>query len=169
MFLEGEKVLEDGGKMFKLFNKKNDEENNFLISQLQALKSNNLHLKEMYNKLQRYEIKKYIKEICKTSDKLLTECINDNSKISKLNLFINYYQVDTIKIISQYISIKENNINSEEANSFIEETNVFIEKVNKAFNSILEDIVLSKEKNLDVDIKIMLENLATNNFLGDKK
>ena len=96
--------------MFKIF-KRNDEENEkrqFIINQLQTLKNNNLRLKELYDKSVKYKLSKYVKEICKTSDKIFTECVKENAKVAKLNLFINYYQADVIKIISQYISIKEN-------------------------------------------------------------
>ena len=103
---------------------------------------------------------KEIKNICKVSDKILTECIKDNSKISKLNLFINYYQVDVIKIISQYISIKENKISSDEAKEFILKVDDFMEKVSTGFSNILENLIISNENSIDSDIKIMLENLA---------
>jgi len=105
-------------------------------------------------------LNKDIKSICKVSDKILTECIKDNSKISKLNLFINYYQVDVIKIISQYISIKENKISSDEAKEFILKVDDFMEKVSTGFSNILENLIISNENSIDSDIKIMLENLA---------
>lgn len=157
--------------MFKWFKKENKEKEtqNYLLTQLQNLKKNNLLLKDIYNKALKYDIKKYIKDICKTSDKILAECINDNSKVSKLNLFINYYQADIIKILNNYIAIKENNIESEESNEFVQKVDEFIKNVNIAFENILGNLVIVKENDIDADIKIMLDSLANNKLLGDNK
>ena len=152
--------------LFRIF-KKTDEEKErkqFIINQLQILKNNNLTLKELYNKSVKYSLNKDVKEICKISDRIFEECIKVNDKVAKLNLFINYYQVDVIKIISQYISIKENSINSEEANEFIFKVDDFIKKVSEGFDNILEELIISKEKNINTDIKIMLDSLANSTF-----
>ena len=156
--------------MFKIF-KKNDgekERKQFIISQLQILKNNNYELKEIYNKSLKYSINKYVKNICKTSDQVFNECIKDNSKVFKLNLFINYYQVDVVKILSQYVSIKENGITSEKANEYIIKVDEFVKKVSDGFENILEDLILSKEKDINTDIKVMLDSLASN-VLGEEK
>ena len=156
--------------MFNLFRKKDEKKERqiFLLNQLQELKRNNLQLKEIYNKLVKYSIKEYVKEICKTSDKILSECINDNSKVAKLNLFINYYQADVIKILLNYVSIKENKINSEEANEFMVKVEEFIQNVDIAFKNILENLIILNENSIDADIKVMLESLANNKLLGEK-
>lgn len=155
--------------MFRWFKKRNksNERQQYLLSQLQELKRNNLELKMLYESSIKYSVKEDIKNICKVSDKILEECINDNSKVVKLNLFINYYQNDIIKILSNYISVKENKIDSSEANEFISKVEEFIKKVVGAFENILENLVLVKEKDIDADIKIMLENLSNNKLLGD--
>lgn len=140
--------------------KKDKELRDFLIGHLQKLKENNINLKEIYEKTKNYSLNKYVKQICKSSDGILKECIKDNSKVSKLNLFINYYQVDVIKILSQYISIKENKLHSDESNEFIEKVDGFIENVSDAFNKMLEDLIAINENSIDDDIKIMLDSLA---------
>ena len=156
--------------MFGWFKKKNkvNERQQYLLSQLQELKRNNLELKMLYEKSIKYSIKDDIKNICKVSDKILAECINDNSQVVKLNLFINYYQNDIIKILSNYVSIKDNKVESDEANDFVLKVEDFIKKVVEAFENILENLVVVKEKDIDADIKIMLENLSNNKLLGDK-
>lgn len=157
--------------LFKIF-KKNDgekERKQFIISQLQILKNNNYELKELYNKSLKYSINKYVKNICKISDQVFNECVKDNSKVFKLNLFINYYQVDVIKIISQYVSIKENSITSEKSNEYIIKVEEFAKKVSDGFGGILEDLILSKEKDINTDIKVMLDSLASNVLDEEKK
>jgi len=155
--------------MFGWFKRKNkvDERHQYLLTELQELKRNNLHLKDIYNETLSYGIKDDVKNICKTSDKILAECINDNSKVVKLNLFIHYYQADIIKILSNYISIKENKINSEEANNFVIKVESFIKNVSIAFENILENLIMVKENDIDADIKVMLETLANNKLLGE--
>ena len=157
--------------MFGWFKKKDKvkEAQSYLLTQLQELKRNNLELKELYNRALKYEIKNEIKYICKTFDKILEECINDNLRVGKLNLFINYYQTDIIKILSNYASIKENKIDSEEANEFIKKVEEFIKNVNEAFKNVLESLVVVNENDIDADIKIMLDSLANNKLLGDNK
>jgi len=158
--------------MFNWF-KKDDINNadidnrNFNISQLQILKKNNLELKALYENSKKISINKKLKEICKTSDKILVECINDNSKISKLNLFINYYQIELIKILVQYISIKTNKIESDEAIAYIVKVNELMDEIPKAFNKILEELVMIENKNIDVDIKIMLKSLEDKKLIGE--
>ena len=156
--------------MFNWFRKKEEKNDirNFFINQLQTLKKNNLELKSLYEKSKSYSINKNIKEICKTSDKILEVCINDNSRISKLNLFINYYQVEIIKIVSQYVSIKNNKIESNETKDFISKVDEFIGDVAGAFNNILEELIIDNNKNIDVDIKIMLKSLEDTKLLGEK-
>lgn len=157
--------------LFKIF-KKNDgekERKQFIISQLQTLKNNNYELKELYNKSLKCSINKYVKNICKTSDQVFNECVKDNTKVFKLNLFINYYQIDVIKIISQYVSIKENSITSEKSNEYILKVEEFVKKVSDGFEDILEDLILSKEKDINTDIKVMLDSLASNVLDEEKK
>ena len=148
--------------MFNLFKmkKKDKEARDFVINHLQKLKENNLILKEIYEKTKKYTLNKYVKYLCKSSEGILKECIKDNSRVSKLNLFINYYQVDVIKILTQYVSIKENNINSEESKEFIAKVDEFIEMVSDAFSKMLEDFIEINDNRIDDDIKIMLDSLA---------
>lgn len=136
----------------------------FVITQMQDLKKNNLELKELYNRTLKLEINKKIKSICKVSDKIFVECVKDNSKVSKLNLFIHYYQVDVIKILSQYVAIKESKLESDETVDFINKTERFMDKVNVGFEKILEDLIISKENSIDADIKVMLDSLASYTF-----
>jgi len=136
----------------------------FIIAQMQDLKKNNLELKELYNRTLKLEINKKVKSICKVSDKIFGECVKDNSKVSKLNLFINYYQVDVIKILSQYVAIKESKLESEEALEFVDKTEQFMDKVSVGFEKILEDLIISKENSIDADIKVMLDSLASYTF-----
>ena len=155
--------------MFGIFKSKKEvraesDAKQFIIAQMQDLKKNNLELKELYNRTLKFQINKKIKSICKVSDKIFAECVKDNSKVSKLNLFINYYQVDVIKILSQYVAIKESKLETEEVVDFVNKTEQFMEKVNVGFENILEDLIISKENSIDADIKVMLDSLASYTF-----
>jgi len=156
--------------MFDRFRKKKKENEvrNFLIEQLQTLKKNNIDLKRLYEDSKNYSINKSIKEVCRTSDRILETCIKDNSKISKINLLVNYYQVEIVRILSQYISIKKNKIDSAEAKEFIIKVEDFIKNVSKAFEKILEELIIDNKNGIDADIKIMLKDLEDKNLIGEK-
>lgn len=135
------------------------------LEYLQKLKGLILDLKLIYEKTSGLRIQGDIRDICKTTQKILQCLIDNNSKISRLKLFIEYYLPELIEILNQYTSIKSNNISSDKAINTATQIEDFIPKAKDAFNKILEDISIKNNANTEIDMKIMLSELKEKRLL----
>ena len=144
--------------------RKTEHENDSLEYQ-QKLKSLILELRAIYEKTAGTKINKGILEITKTTKNILQCLIDDNSKTAKLRLFIDYYLPELVQIINQYIAIKSNNISSEQAAGIVGQIEDFIPVTEKAFGRILENITIQDNSDVEIDIKIMIENLKKKRLL----
>lgn len=151
--------------MFIFRKNKKDEILNENISILQELQRNLRKLREIYGKVRNYKIANSLKNICITSDKIFKEISLNQRKLGEVATFINYYIPTLVKILKQYINIKENKL----TDALNEKTLINIEKVIEdieiAFNKILNE--LHKKDNYDIysEIKVLLSELKNT---GDK-
>jgi len=152
--------------MFKSRRKKlRPELTNENIEYLQTLKSLVLQLKLIYEKLAKTKIEKDVLTICKTTQKILQNLTDDNSKISGQGLLIDYYLPELVQILNQYIAINSNKISSTQAKETLRQIEKFIPTVKNAFEKILENKATQKSSDIDVDIKIMLDKLKTKQLI----
>jgi len=161
------KVMEDVAvmRLFKRGNNTSVEPASEDLEYLQKLKSLVMQLRSSYERLAKTKIEKGVLSICKTSQKILQGLIDDNSKISGHRFFIDYYLPELVQILNQYIAIKSNNISSAQAMETIKQIDDFIPVADKAFKKVLENKATQRSSDIDVDIKIMMDNLRSKRLI----
>jgi hypothetical protein len=137
--------------------KKKNEELNIYIEQLQILKKANLELRNIYAKSVKLPIAKDLIKITNISEKIFDELMLNKHKIVKMNLFIEYYVQEVIKISNKYIKIKT--LKDEESiklSNIIEE---FINCVVIAFERIYKDLISFDKTEMEISMDILLNEL----------
>ena len=142
------------------FKKKNEDETlNNNIQLLQKMKKDVRDLRELYGYMTPYVLSKKVKEICVTVDKIVKEVSLHQEKIGQLNLFIDYYMPTTIKLVSQYLDIKENKLTGNENEQMIIMIEDTLPKINMAYKALLNQLFSDENKEMDVEIRLLLEEL----------
>ena len=137
--------------------KKKNEELNIYIEQLQILKKANLELRNIYAKSVKLPIAKDLIKITNISEKIFDELMLNKHKIVKMNLFIEYYVQEVIKISNKYIKIKT--LKDEESiklSNIIEE---FINCVVISFERIYKDLISFDKTEMEISMDILLNEL----------
>ncbi len=137
--------------------KKKNEELNMHIEQLQILKKANLELREIYAQSVKLPIAKDLIKIIKTSEKIFDELMKNKNKIVKMNLFIEYYIQEVIKISSQYVKIKR--LKDEESIKLTSIIEDFIRCVVIAFDNIYKDLISFDKTEMEISMDILLNEL----------
>ncbi|MBE5813324.1 MAG: hypothetical protein E7314_06725 [Clostridiales bacterium] len=137
--------------------KKKNNELNMYVEQLQILKQANLKLREIYSQASKSIIAKDLISIIKTSEKIFDELMKNKNKIVKMNLFIEYYIQEVIKISTQYVKIKK--LQDEESIKLCIIIEDFIRCVVIAFDSIYKDLISFDKTEMEISMDILLSEL----------
>ena len=109
--------------------KKETDNLNIYIEHLQILKKANLELRELYSQLTKFSISNNLIKIIKISDKIFDELMINKNKIVKMNLYIEYYIQEVLKITRQYLKIRT--LKDEESINLCEIIEEFIKDIKK--------------------------------------
>lgn len=145
--------------MFFLKKKRNQESLNDDIQVLQSLKRNNRYFRELYGRANKYPLANNLKQICIISDKILKEVSLNQNKIAKVNTFNNYYVPTTIKLLEQYIDIKEYKVVSNENEKIIDNIENVLLDIRKAFEALFNQLINDDNKDIDVEIRVLIKEL----------
>lgn len=148
-FVAGELVLRtDYVKSLK-------ETNISLYNVLQNAKKENKHILEMIPKIDDDNIKKYLKEINDTVDKIIKTIEKNPEKEKKLKNFFDYYLPVTVKLVDRFDEIENQKISSKDSKKFYENTSKTIEEINSVFKKFLNSLYESDMLDTNVEIKVL--------------
>lgn len=148
-FVAGELVLRtDYVKTLK-------ETNISLYNILQDAKKENKHILEMIPKIDDDNIKKYLKEINDTVDKIIKTIEKNPEKEKKLKNFFDYYLPVTVKLVDRFDEIENQKISSKDSKKFYENTSKTIEEINSVFKKFLNSLYESDMLDTNVEIKVL--------------
>jgi len=137
------------------------------IKVLQKLKLNVREVKKCYAALVKYDISRSVKDICKTSDLIVKEVSLNHDKIGQVNLFVEYYIPVLIKMLHQYIDIKENKLLGEDSAKTMRAIEEMLPKIQFAFSELLNQLFHNENRDVDADIKVMIKELMQRGLLDD--
>jgi 5-bromo-4-chloroindolyl phosphate hydrolysis protein. len=147
--------------MFTSKKSKMNESLNINVEKLRDLQRDMRKLREMYGKVRNYNIASNLKNVCILNDKIFKEVSLNQDKLEKVSTFMNYYIPTLIKILQQYVYIKEN----EMKDTLSENTIVSIEKaicdVELAFNKILSRLYKDDNQDIYAELKVLLSELGS--------
>jgi len=131
------------------------ETNISLYNVLQNAKKQNKHILEMIPKIDDDGIKKNLKEINDTVDKIIKTIEKNPEKEKKLKNFFDYYLPVTVKLVDRFDEIEDQNISSKDSKKFYENTSKTIEEIDSVFKKFLNSLYESDMLDTNVEIKVL--------------
>ena len=131
------------------------ETNISLYNVLQDAKKKNKHILEMIPKIDDDGIKKNLKEINDTVDKIIKTIEKNPEKEKKVKNFFDYYLPVTVKLVDRFDEIEDQNISSKDSKKFYDNTSKTIEEINSVFKKFLNNLYESDMLDANVEIKVL--------------
>ena len=131
------------------------ETNISLYNILQNAKKQNKHILEMIPRIDDDNIKKNLKEINDTVDKIIKTIEKNPEKEKKVKNFFDYYLPVTVKLVDRFDEIEDQKISSKDSKKFYENTSKTIEEINSVFKKFLNNLYESDMLDTNVEIKVL--------------
>ena len=142
---------------------KKQEENNFK-SKIEEAKKKNRHINEMVFEIDSDEVRDYMKDINKTTARIINTIEKNNIDNKTSNKFFDYYLPICVNIIDRYDEIENQRLNSNDSKKFMIQTKKMIEKINIAFKNQLSNLYQSDIINLDAEMKVFDNMLKSDGY-----
>ena len=157
-FGAGELILKDREKTTL------KEQNKSLYATLVDAKAQNKQIANMIPKIEDANMKKNIKEINDTVDKIIDTVEKNPNKFKNMNNFFNYYLPVTFNILNRYDEIENQRLSSKEGKKFILQTQDMIQKINSAFETQLSNLYQSDMVDTDAEMKVFESMLKADGY-----
>ncbi|MBO6232795.1 MAG: 5-bromo-4-chloroindolyl phosphate hydrolysis family protein [Clostridia bacterium] len=161
-----------------LHNKKKEEineQNRSMYDVLNEAKNKNKQILDMETKVDSPELRKNIKEIGETVNKMIKTLEKKPEKFKKMSNFFDYYLPVTLNILKKYDEIENQRLSSEEGKKFMAQTESMAEKINNAFKNQLSNLYQTDMVDTDAEMKVFESMLkadgydTSNDFLNKNK
>lgn len=160
-FVAGELVFR-GEKILSL------KETNFDLYQvLETAKKQNKHILDMIPMLEDEDIRKNLKEISDSVNKIIKTIEKNPEKVKKLKNFFDYYLPVTVKLVDRYDEIENQKISSKETKKFNENTKNMVNEINDVFKKFLNNLYESDMTDANVEIKVLNSMLKSDGLDKD--
>lgn len=135
-----------------------------LYNVLNKAKSNNAQIYSIINKVENKDLRKNISELHETASKIIDTVSKKPEKLQKAKTFFEYYLPVTLKILTKYDDIENQELDDEEIKKFMKNTEDMISKIEKAFKSQLANLYQSDIIDTDAEIKVFGQMLNAEGF-----
>ena len=125
-------------------------------------------LKQIIPSIDNENIKTDVIEITKTSEKIINRLEKTPEKISQATNFLNYYLPITLKIMSKYEEIENEDLTSTEVKNFMKRISNLISNIKNAFSTQLNNLYSTDMIDIDAEMKVFEKVLKTDGLLGEK-
>ncbi len=133
---------------------------------LNKAKTDNAKIYSMINKVENKDLQKDIAEIHETASKIIDTISKKPEKLSKATTFFDYYLPVTLKILTKYDDIENQELDNEDILKFMKNTENMISKIEKAFKVQLANLYQSDLIDTDAEIKVFDQMLNAEGFNG---
>lgn len=140
------------------------ETNRSLYDTLLEAKNKNKQILEMESKLESTDLKKNIKEINQTVNKIIATIEKKPEKYKKMGNFFEYYLPVTLKILEKYDDIENQRLSSIDSKKFMKQTENMIEKINSAFKNQLSNLYQADIVDTDAEMKVFNSMLKADGY-----
>ncbi|MBQ9011649.1 MAG: 5-bromo-4-chloroindolyl phosphate hydrolysis family protein [Bacilli bacterium] len=134
---------------------------------LENSKINIKQLKSIIPRIDNETLKTDVIDITKTSEKIISRLEKTPEKISQATNFLNYYLPITLKILSKYEEIENENLTSKEVKNFMERITNLIDNIKGAFQSQLNNLYSTDMVDIDAEMKVFESILKSDGLLGE--
>ena len=135
-----------------------------LYNVLNKAKSNNAQIYSIINKVENNDLRKNISELHETASKIIDTVSKKPEKLQKAKTFFEYYLPVTLKILTKYDDIENQELDDEEIKKFMKNTEDMISKIEKAFKAQLANLYQSDIIDTDAEIKVFGQMLNAEGF-----
>ena len=135
-----------------------------LYNVLNKAKSNNAQIYSIINKVENKDLRKNISELHETASKIIDTVSKKPEKLQKAKTFFEYYLPVTLKILTKYDDIENQELDDEEIKKFMKNTEDMISKIEKAFKAQLANVYQSDIIDTDAEIKVFGQMLNAEGF-----
>lgn len=148
-FAAGEMVLKkDTKKTLK-------ETNLSLYHNIEKATKDNKHILEMIPQIEEETIKKNLKEIHDTVNKIIKTIEKNPEKEKELKNFFDYYLPVTVKLVDKFNEIENQNIKSKESKKFYQSISKTIEELKDVYMKFQNNLYSSDMLDTNIEIKIL--------------
>lgn len=134
---------------------------------LQQLKDDIREVKKCYSKMSKDKMANCVKEICKISDLIAKEASLNQNKISRINSFAKQYLPVLIKMLKQYINIKNNKLTGDNCKEIQQAVEDMLPQIQQAFKELLNQLLSSDNDDISIDMKVMMQEFDRKGLLND--
>ena len=129
------------------------------LEELTKTKKSIITLRKLYDELQEEKIKEEIKEIIRINEKIYKEVSKDSSKVIKIYNYNKYYTPTLIRVIKQYIELKNKRISTLDAKKLFIKIEVFTSKIKSSLEKLYQSLFDDQILDIDAEIKVMIEEM----------
>ena len=140
------------------------EENENLYNILSEAKEQNLKILKMENQVDSPDLKRNIKEINDTVNKIINTIEKKPAKYDKMHNFFNYYLPVTLSILNRYDEIENQRLVTEDGRKFMKQSEDMISKINSAFKNQLSNLYESDMVDTDAEMKVFETMLKADGY-----
>lgn len=134
---------------------------------LKEAKEKTSTISQLSKQLEDKKLVENVKQICDTSNKIIDTLSKKPEKLGQANNFLNYYLPVTIKILTRYDEIENQNLNTPETIKFMKSVQEMMEKIKNAFKEQLNNMYQAEIIDTDADIKVFESMLKSDGFLDE--
>lgn len=127
-------------------------------------KKQNEELMKMVDNIEDMDMKKDIKEISETADKIIKTVQEKPDKANTMNRFFDYYLPVTLKIVKRYDEIENQRLKTDESKEFMKNAKNMLSKTKIAFDKQLSSLYQSDIIDTDADMKVFETMLKSDGF-----
>ena len=118
----------------------------------------------MESQVENADLKKNIREINESINKIISTVEKKPEKYNKMNNFFNYYLPVTLSILDRYDEIENQRLVTEDGRKFMKQAENMIEKINNAFKNQLSNLYQSDMVDTDAEMKVFESMLKADGY-----
>ena len=142
---------------------KKQEENNFK-SKIEEAKKKNRHINEMVLEIDSDEVRDYMKDINKTTARIINTIEKNNIDNKTSNKFLDYYLSVCVNIIDRYDEIENQELTSKDSKKFMDSSIKMIKETSYAFKKILDNLYEKDIYNNEAEMKVYNQMLKADGY-----
>ncbi len=127
----------------------------------------NKHIDDMTKEIDSEEVKEYMKDISKTTTKIINTIEKNELNNKTTNKFLDYYLPVCVNIIDRYDEIENQELTSKDSKKFMDSSIKMIKETSQAFKMILNNLYQKDIYNNEAEMKVYNQMLKSDGYNSD--
>ena len=131
---------------------------------IEEAKKRNKHISEMTGEIDSDEVKEYLRDINKTTTKIINTIEKNKLDNKTSNKFLDYYLPVCVNIIDRYDEIENQELTSSDSKKFMDSSIKMIKETSYAFKKILDSLYQKDIYNNEAEMKVYNQMLKADGY-----